>query len=114
MDINIIFKNIVKDGKDINMPYIDKKDRVKFISQCGGINTNTIEELGNIIDNCGELNYVITRICLQYIKKHGQKYQKYNDVIGALEGAKLELYRRHVAPYEDNKFKSNGDVDNAY
>jgi hypothetical protein len=34
----------------------------------------------------------------------------YNDAIGALEGAKLELYRRYVSAYEDDKIKENGDV----
>jgi hypothetical protein len=34
----------------------------------------------------------------------------YNDVIGALECCKLELYRRMVAPYENTKIKENGDV----
>jgi len=30
--------------------------------------------------------------------------------MGALEGAKLELYRRKVAIYEEEKIKENGDV----
>jgi len=32
------------------------------------------------------------------------------DAIGALECAKLELYRRVAAPYEDTKIAENGDV----
>ena len=31
-------------------------------------------------------------------------------VIGALECAKLELYRRIAAPYEDTKIQENGEV----
>lgn len=31
-------------------------------------------------------------------------------VLAALEAAKLEFYRRQVAPYEDKKIESNGDV----
>jgi len=38
------------------------------------------------------------------------RYQNINDLLGALEGAKLELYRRVAAPYEDEKVESNGDV----
>lgn len=39
-----------------------------------------------------------------------KKYQDHNDVMGALEGAKQEYYRRIVAPYENEKIKENGDV----
>ena len=61
-------------------------------------------------DNAGELNYLITDLIIDYINAHGQSYQTYNDIIGALEGAKYELYRRQVAPYEDEKIVENGDV----
>jgi len=40
----------------------------------------------------------------------GPSYQTINDIIGALEGAKMEFYRRVVVPYEDKKIKDNGDV----
>jgi len=60
--------------------------------------------------NAGELNYLITQLCVQYMKSRGRKYAHINDVIGALEGAKLEFYRRYAAPYEDLKIKENGDV----
>jgi hypothetical protein len=30
--------------------------------------------------------------------------------MGVLESAKLELYRRKIAPYEDDKIAENGDV----
>ncbi len=33
----------------------------------------------------------------------------FNALIGVLESAKLELYRRMIAPYEDVKMKENGD-----
>lgn len=57
----------------------------------------------------GELNYVITRVVFEYYKGRGN-YQAINDVLGALEGAKLEFYRRVAAPYEDRKKEENGDV----
>lgn len=55
----------------------------------------------------GKLNYLISSIiaCL-----YPQSYQDLNAAIGVLECAKLELYRRVVAPYEDIKLKLNGDV----
>ena len=57
-----------------------------------------------------ELNFLITSIVSSYLARRGLKYQTINDAIGALECAKLELYRRVVSPYEDTKIKENGDV----
>ncbi len=57
----------------------------------------------------GELNFAITALVLVFFGKN-PNYQRFNDVIGALEGAKLELYRRRIAPYEDTKIVENGDV----
>lgn len=58
----------------------------------------------------GELNYQITELIKGYWEFHGPNYQCINDIIGALEGAKLEFYRRIAVPYEDEKIKLNGDV----
>lgn len=82
------------------MPYIKEDDRMKF------------DDIGEFtsIKTPGELNYVISMICQQYIKDNGFNYQKINDIVGALEGAKIEFYRRIAAPYEDKKIKENGDV----
>lgn len=60
--------------------------------------------------NSGELNYAITQLLNGYIRSNGLRYSTINDMIGALEGAKLELYRRIAASYEDDKIKQNGDV----
>jgi len=53
------------------------------------------------------LNYIITSLLL---KTNPQNYEDFNSLIGVLECVKLELYRRMVAPYEDQKRKENGDV----
>ena len=58
----------------------------------------------------GELNYVITKKVLDYLKWKGYCYDNFNEVIGALECAKIELYRRKIAKYEDVKIEENGDV----
>lgn len=73
---------------------------------------------GNIPDNAGELNYVLSQVVWQYLEWYRgaedrldkECYQAYNDVIGVLECLKLEVYRRLVAPYEDEKCEQNGDV----
>jgi len=57
-----------------------------------------------------ELNYSLTQVILSYITRKGAIYTTINDVLGALEGAKLEFYRRVVVPYEDEKREENGDV----
>lgn len=61
-------------------------------------------------ENAGELNFLITELIIDYMKKHGVQYKYINDVIGALEGSKAEFYRRIVIPYEDTKLAVNGDV----
>lgn len=79
------------------MPYIKQLDRDR-ISETGEATT------------AGELNYALTVICKDYFDRMGGRYQQINDVIGALEGAKFEFYRRVAAPYEGTKIEENGDV----
>jgi hypothetical protein len=62
------------------------------------------------ISNAGELNYYISTLVNHFINEKGKSYAVVNEVIGALECAKLELYRRIIAPYEDIKIQENGDV----
>lgn len=89
------------------MPYISRERRVAIT--CGGEHPKSV----------GELNYAITMLVQRYVRRNaiaGDKisgqptYQDVNDVLGALEGAKLEFYRRVAAPYEDTKIAQNGDV----
>lgn len=61
--------------------------------------------------NAGELNYAITRLVDRYlVEQGGVRYTRLNEVVGALECAKLEAYRRLAAPYEDRKLREAGDV----
>lgn len=61
--------------------------------------------------SAGQLNFQITDLCMMYITEHdGLSYHTINEVVGVLECAKMELYRRVAAPYEDKKRKQNGDV----
>ena len=80
------------------MPYINKWKREEF------------ETSFSPIILAGELNYIITKICDDYMKNRRFSYDVINEVIGVLECAKLELYRRIAAPYEDQKMVENGDV----
>ena len=77
------------------MPYIVKERR------------EAVQTLGPTTP--GELNYALTGVINQYLDGR-LAYQLINDVLGALEGAKLEFYRRVAVPYEDKKIEENGDV----
>ena len=87
------------------MPYLKQSDRRLLLPI-----TNAIQEAEWTPDCPGDLNYLFTVICLHYLAANGTSYQRFNDIIGALEGAKLELYRRQVAAYEDSKIAEHGDV----
>lgn len=90
------------------MPYI-KEERREYITPSSEIpETNYI--LMDGIQCAGDLNYAFTVIIHDYLERQGTSYQNFNDAIGALEGCKLELYRRQVASYEDKKILENGDV----
>jgi hypothetical protein len=80
------------------MPYINPEDRLHILADEKSISTP------------GELNYFISTLINWYINEKGKNYATLNEVIGVLECAKLELYRRIAAPYEDSKIQQNGDV----
>ena len=77
------------------MPYIEKSERVRADARPR---------------TPGELNFAITSLLDRYLTDKGMSYTHVNDCLGALEGAKLEFYRRVVAPYEIQKMAQNGDV----
>jgi hypothetical protein len=80
------------------MPYI-KKERREAISS------------GDAPRDAGELNFALTNVVDRYLQdKGGLRYAHVNEAVGALECAKLELYRRVAAPYEEQKMKESGDV----
>ena len=64
---------------------------------------------GDSPKTAGELNYAITMLIKEYLGET-PNYQRFNDVLGALEGAKLEMVRRRLNDYEDSKIAQNGDV----
>lgn len=78
------------------MPYIKQDDKPR-VRQTGAI-------------NAGELNFILTELIQDYFVSNGGRYQQINDIVGALEGAKLEFTRRVTNPYEDTKINENGDV----
>jgi hypothetical protein len=87
------------------MPYIKPDDRKKFMV----LQYAFQEELDKGI-SMGDFNYIITSMLNAYIDKIKKSYSVFNALIGMLECAKLELYRRVIAGYEDQKVIDNGDV----
>jgi hypothetical protein len=79
------------------MPYITQDKRAEL-------------EITNRPETAGELNYCITMLLIDYLDRQGASYSTINDILGAVEGAKLEFYRRFASPYEDKKIIENGDV----
>jgi len=82
------------------MPYIEQKRRDELVYY--------------LSETPGELNFKITEMVNDYLfgKCTGEKpicYSTINEVIGALECCKLELYRK-LSWYEEQKEKENGSV----
>ncbi len=96
------------------MPYIKKQHRdelddiIKPLS--GMIREVVVEDSGVTYSQIdpGLLNYSITKLILETGFK--PSYSEYNKIIGVLECAKLEFYRRAVSVYEEGKIVQNGDV----
>lgn len=87
------------------MPYIEQSRRKELDKD------SQLEMIGLGCNSEGELNFVLTSICKGYLEKLGMKnYARFNQVVGAIECCKLELYRRKISPYEDLKIQENGDV----
>jgi hypothetical protein len=61
-------------------------------------------------ENAAELNYVISELIRNFLAQKGLNYGNVNEMMGALECCKLELYRVVAAPYEDRKMRENGPV----
>lgn len=84
------------------MPYIKGYERQDMHQSIAGLSLN--------INSVGQLNYAITQLCRNFLATSDKKYADYNSIVGVLESAKLEFYRRAVSIYEDKKRDENGDV----
>ena len=80
------------------MPYIEPSRRV------------LLRPVTSPASDAGGLNFQITSIIHEYWQNR-EHYQAINDILGALEGAKLEFYLRIAKPYEERKCRDNGDID---
>src|SRR5262249_42880244 len=133
------------------MPYIEAARRPLIDNFLHSEFTGLIHTPESCPANAGELNYAISqvlladafewetihkvnRVCQFYLDCQPLRYQRINDVMGALDGARREYMRRvqshsHkafakvvlesvasaiyadvAAPYEDKKISENGDL----
>lgn len=88
------------------MPYIDKASRTLLDPAIGSV-ADKIATLRT--ERPGDMNYSISKL-IAMVYGTDMRYCDYNEVIGVLEDAKLEFYRKRVAKYEDKKCNENGDL----
>ena len=84
------------------MPYIKEERRNVF--------DDFLEKLALQVCTEGELNYCIYKLASLVIDRIGKSYSNLSMCSSAMEHAKLEWYRRKLAPYEDKKIEENGDI----
>lgn len=82
------------------MPYVKRERRKELDS-----GNYDLSEL-----SAGELNYLVTKHVLDFLRVRPLSYERINTVLGVLEAIKQEVYRRIAAPYEDEKIRENGDL----
>ncbi len=96
------------------MPYITVTNRAYLDETLDKLKVNMLEltypKNEGVELTAGTLNYIFTKVALAYIDIKGMRYQNANDIMGALEGANKELYRRVFAQYEDTAISKNGDL----
>lgn len=76
------------------MPYIEKDKRADARPHSNDV---------------GHLTYVFYKTALDALPTE-PRFQDMHAVLGAMEAAKHEFYRRIMAPYEDEAIVRNGDV----
>lgn len=94
------------------MPYINTTARAALDKQIAAL-SKALAELakpGDEFSYQGNLNYAITKLCVETIRQRGKSYGTLSAVAGVLADARDELYARVIRPYEDKKALANGDV----
>ncbi len=88
------------------MPYISTKAREYYRYDI----LNLVNKLKTVGFPAGDMNFIFSMLA-GHAYLHASNYQKINDVVGALEGAKLEYYRRVAQGHEDLKVLQNSDIE---
>lgn len=87
------------------MPYIKQKQRSDW--------DRDLEPVLDRIRICGakngDLAYIIYKIANELVKNNFN-YLAISSIFGIIETVKFELYRKVVAPFEDEKEEENGEI----
>lgn len=95
------------------MPYIPQKSRYKYDDHIEALALMLNATAKNDLLS-GELNYVFFRLAKLLCNESScgkRNYARMAVVSSALSEAQAEFRRRIMAPYEDEKIKSAGDVE---
>jgi len=85
-------------------PYIKKEDRPDI--------EDIVDVYAYHLKCDGHLNFFICKLFLKLMRINGGiRYNKAKEFIGELECAKLEIYRKFISPYEDEKEAENGKLE---
>jgi len=84
------------------MPYIRKNERE--------ILEPLVNQLANQCATSGDFTYAIYLLAKRMLP-FAPTYYHLSNIMGCLDCASKEFYRRIVAPYEDKKIVENGDVE---
>lgn len=92
------------------MPYIEKEYRLDYDVFIDKL----FEELKGLKNDelLGHMNYIIFRLAGLLCNHNGRRsYARMATVSSAMSEAQAEFRRRVMAPYEDERIESNGDVE---
>lgn len=88
------------------MPYIATDRREKLKEPLLGL----LRSLTSLGPSPGDVNYCVSVILKTFYDPAKHSYHGLNTAIGIVECAKMELYRKLAAPYEDTKEEQNGKL----
>ncbi len=94
------------------MPYIPAQDRATYDPLIGQLADLLARQQPD--RRKGHANYVLTQILRRawgVDRPENESYSSYADVVGTLECAKHEPYRRWIAAYEDTAIARHGDLE---
>ena len=92
------------------MPYLKQEDRVRLVDPLTDLIDAICINEANGVGVAGQVNFIISVLVNSLWQGTKANYAGLNELMGAIECAKLEIYRRLAGPYEEKAAKRNGDV----
>ena len=91
------------------MPYIKREFRNELDNSIYNLSCDIRNTDGTGVSREGLMNYAISKLIME-VYGPTWSYSSINEIIGVLECAKMEFYRKVAANYEDGKEEENGNV----